>query len=309
MNADGAVWHGEMGAAHAVDAEQVPAIGSQHLIVAAVPNRGQRDGSSCSTIACTFDVDCSGETVPPVAVMATTSSEGRRRHAQSHGVVDAGIYVEDYFSGHPSRRPSGREEESNVDPSGRYSKLFSVNLNTILSYLSAATAHEAACYNPIMPHEIASLLGHVAGGGNLSFEEMAAAFDAIMSGGWSDDQIGMLLTALAAKGETVDEIAGAAEHAAAHDADPVAPCRGARYVRHGRRRLEDVQCQHDGRDRGGGGRRAGCQAWQRSITSRSGSADVLTELGVNINASTHKSKLASMNWACVFVLLRLRIPR
>ena len=41
-----------------------------------MPNRGQRDGSSCSTIACTFDVDCSGETVPPVAVTATTSNDG-----------------------------------------------------------------------------------------------------------------------------------------------------------------------------------------------------------------------------------------
>src|SRR4029078_9923309 len=61
-----------------------------------------------------------------------------------------------------------------------------------------------------MPHEPATILGHVAGGGNLSFEEMSAVLDAIMQGEWSDDQIGLLLTALAAKGETVDEIAGAA---------------------------------------------------------------------------------------------------
>src|SRR5206468_7850888 len=68
-----------------------------------------------------------------------------------------------------------------------------------------------ACYNSIMPPEIAILLGHVAGGGSLSFEEMSAAFDSIMRGKWTDDQIGLLLTALSAKGETVDEIAGAAD--------------------------------------------------------------------------------------------------
>ena len=61
-----------------------------------------------------------------------------------------------------------------------------------------------------MPHEIATQLGHVAGGGSLSPDEMSAAIDAIMRGQWTDEQIGLLLTALAAKGETVDEIAGAA---------------------------------------------------------------------------------------------------
>src|SRR6476660_86538 len=55
-----------------------------------------------------------------------------------------------------------------------------------------------------------TILGQVAGGGSLSLDEMSAALDAIMRGEWTDDQIGLLLTALAAKGETVNEIAGAA---------------------------------------------------------------------------------------------------
>jgi len=38
-----------------------------------------------------------------------------------------------------------------------------------------------------MEEKIAPILGHVAGGGNLSFGEMAAAFDAVMRGQWSDD--------------------------------------------------------------------------------------------------------------------------
>jgi anthranilate phosphoribosyltransferase len=138
-----------------------------------------------------------------------------------------------------------------------------------------------------MPHENSPLLGHVAGGGNLSFEEMAAAFDEIMRGRWTDDQIGLLLTALAAKGETVDEIAGAAEAMRRH----MTPIRS---------RFAEVL---DTCGTGGGDSRmfnvstaaaivaaaAGvpvAKHGNRSITSRSGSADVLTELGVNIHAST-----------------------
>jgi anthranilate phosphoribosyltransferase len=139
----------------------------------------------------------------------------------------------------------------------------------------------------MMSHEIAPLLGRVAGGGNLSFEEMATAFDAIMRGQWTDDQMGLLLTALAAKGETVDEIAGAADAM--------------------RRHMTTIRSRHadvlDTCGTGGGDSKmfnvsttaaivaaaAGmpvAKHGNRSITSRSGSADVLTELGVNINAST-----------------------
>jgi anthranilate phosphoribosyltransferase len=138
-----------------------------------------------------------------------------------------------------------------------------------------------------MPHEIASLLGHVAGGGNLSFEEMSVAFDAIMRAQWTDDQIGLLLTALAAKGEAVDEIAGAADAM--------------------RRHMTPIRSRHaqvlDTCGTGGGDSKmfnvsttaaivaaaAGvpvAKHGNRSITSCSGSADVLTELGVNIHAST-----------------------
>jgi len=134
--------------------------------------------------------------------------------------------------------------------------------------------------------ETAEILGRVAGGGNLSAGEMAAAIDAIMRGQWSDDQIGLLLTALAAKGETVDEIAGAAEAM--------------------RRHMTPIRSRHqqvlDTCGTGGGdsamfnvsttaaivAAAAGvpvAKHGNRSVTSRSGSADVLAELGVNINAS------------------------
>src|SRR6187431_490773 len=151
-----------------------------------------------------------------------------------------------------------------------------------------------------MPHKIATLLGQVAGGGNLSFEEISSAFDSIMRGHWTDDQIGLLLTALAAKGETVDEIAGAADAM--------------------RRHMTPIRSRHrevlDTCGTGGGDSKmfnvsttaaivaaaAGvpvAKHGNRSITSRSGSADVLTELGVNINASVRQVKPASMSLAYV----------
>jgi anthranilate phosphoribosyltransferase len=137
-----------------------------------------------------------------------------------------------------------------------------------------------------MPQKIANLLGRVAGGDNLSLEEMSTAIDAIMQGEWSDDEIGLLLTALAAKGETVDEVAGAAMAM--------------------RRHMTPIRSRHaeilDTCGTGGGGSKlfnvsttaailaaaAGvpvAKHGNRGITSCSGSADVLAELGVNINAS------------------------
>ncbi|MEM6655368.1 MAG: anthranilate phosphoribosyltransferase [Planctomycetota bacterium] len=167
-------------------------------------------------------------------------------------------------------------------------------------------------------------VGRVSGGGDLSFDEMRAAVNAIMrvggstdadrtatSGGGSiaddsitgesitdesiteraitDEQIAVLLTALATKGETVDEVAGAA----AALRDHMTPLRTTQTG------VVDT-C-----GTGGGGSKtfnvsttaaivaaaAGAPVAKhgnRSVTSRSGSADVLAELGVNLQASVEQ---------------------
>jgi anthranilate phosphoribosyltransferase len=137
-----------------------------------------------------------------------------------------------------------------------------------------------------MPDDIPTLLGRIAGGESLSMSDMSAAIDSIMRGQWTEEQIGLLLTGLAAKGETVDEIAGAAA-AMRHHMTPI------------RSRHAELL---DTCGTGGGGSEmfnvsttaaivaaaAGvpvAKHGNRSITSRSGSADVLAELGVNINAT------------------------
>jgi anthranilate phosphoribosyltransferase len=136
-----------------------------------------------------------------------------------------------------------------------------------------------------MSHHFLSLLGQVSAGENLSGEEMTAAMDAIMSGSCDEAHVGLFLTALSAKGETAEEVAGAARSMRTH----MTP------IQHRYERLLDT-C-----GTGGGGSdlfnvsttaaiviaAAGvpvAKHGNRSVTSCSGSADVLAELGVNIGA-------------------------
>jgi len=122
---------------------------------------------------------------------------------------------------------------------------------------------------------------------DLTAEEMAAAFEAIMTGAATDAQIGGFLVALAVKGETVEEIAAAAACLRAK-VTPIA-------VPAGRVVLDTC---------GTGGDRLGtfnistaaaiiaaaagatiAKHGNRAATSPSGSAEVLAELGVNVQAS------------------------
>lgn len=136
-----------------------------------------------------------------------------------------------------------------------------------------------------MSESINQVLGRVAAGEDLSREEMAEAIGQVMRGEWSEQQIGLLLTSLAAKGETVAEVAGAAT-AMRENMTPI------------RSRHEKLL---DTCGTGGGGSTTFnistsaalviaavgvplAKHGNRSVTSKSGSADVLAELGVNIQA-------------------------
>jgi anthranilate phosphoribosyltransferase len=132
---------------------------------------------------------------------------------------------------------------------------------------------------------IDAVLGRLAAGQHLAMDEMAAAIQEIVSGNVPEGQIGLLLTLLHEKGETCDEIAGAA----------LALRRQMTPIRTSRTGLIDT-C-----GTGGDGSQtfnistaaaivtaaAGvpvAKHGNRRITSRTGSADVLRELGVNIDA-------------------------
>ncbi len=131
-----------------------------------------------------------------------------------------------------------------------------------------------------------SYLGRVSGGESLTMDEMTAAIDHIMCGGADENRIAMLLTALHHKGETVEEVAGAAAALRTH------------MTRIPTRRTRLLDTCGTGGDGSGtfnistaaalvaaAAGAAVAKHGNRRITSKSGSADVLLELGVNVDAS------------------------
>lgn len=136
---------------------------------------------------------------------------------------------------------------------------------------------------------IQATLGRLAAGENLSMEEMAAAIDAVVDGRCTPGEMGVLLTALRAKGETSQEVAGAAQAL--------------------RRRMTPIRTSRAGvvDTCGTGGDGSGtfnistaaalvaaaagvpvAKHGNRAVTSKTGSADALAALGVNIGASVEQ---------------------
>jgi anthranilate phosphoribosyltransferase len=129
-----------------------------------------------------------------------------------------------------------------------------------------------------------ALIGHVAQGKRLTQDQAETAFDIMMSGDATPAQVGGFLMALRVRGESVDEIAGAA-----------------RIMRNKARRVKAPKGAIDVVGTGGDAVGtinvsttaaivvAGCgvpvaKHGNRAFSSKSGAADVLTALGVNIDA-------------------------
>jgi anthranilate phosphoribosyltransferase len=129
-----------------------------------------------------------------------------------------------------------------------------------------------------------ALIGRVASGATLSVDEAHAAFDVMMAGEATPSQMGGLLMGLRVRGETVDEITG-----------------GARAMRERAVGIDAPEGAIDTCGTGGDAKGtfnistataiviAGCgvpvaKHGNRALSSRSGSADLLGALGVNIDA-------------------------
>ena len=113
-----------------------------------------------------------------------------------------------------------------------------------------------------MQETFAALRDLVLAGEDLTADQMQAAVGQIMTGGCSDLEISTFLTALASKGESVAELAGAAAAMRQHDPHREPPSTFAGYLRHGGWRKHDLQHQYDrcpGDCRRRGSRR---EAWQ-----------------------------------------------
>jgi len=132
-------------------------------------------------------------------------------------------------------------------------------------------------------HELRALIGKVATGAPLSFAESTEAFDLITSGAATPSQLGAFLMALRVRGETIEELAGAATTLRAKMVRVSAPPNAMDVV-------------GTGGDQSGSYNVSTCAAFivagaggkvakhgNRALSSRCGASDVLTSLGVNVN--------------------------
>ena len=131
-------------------------------------------------------------------------------------------------------------------------------------------------------------------GENLRREEAAALLDALLEGGATDAQIGAALVALAVKGETVEELAGLAS-AMRSRAVPVRS-RHACFIDTagtGSSAAKTFNVSTAAAFVIAGAGLPVAKHGNRAATSSSGSADVLSLLGVNVNAAAEVGRLAS----------------
>src|ERR1700757_3354658 len=130
--------------------------------------------------------------------------------------------------------------------------------------------------------DLKALLAHVAQGRSLSESEAEAAFDIIMSGDATPSQMGAFLMALRVRGETVDEITGAARimraKAVAIDAPPgtIDTC-GTGGDSSGSFNISTAAALVVA-----GGGVPVAKHGNRALSSKSGSADVFSALRVNL---------------------------
>lgn len=133
---------------------------------------------------------------------------------------------------------------------------------------------------------LVAMIGRLAAGEDLTFDEATSAVEAILAGAASDQAIALFLSGLRMKGETAAEIAGTATALRRH----MTPIRSSRQGL-----LDTCGTGGDGSSTFNISTAAAlvtaaagvpvAKHGNRRFTSRSGSADVLAELGVNVEAS------------------------
>ena len=129
------------------------------------------------------------------------------------------------------------------------------------------------------------VLGRVADGYRLSEQEAESAFDTIMTGNATPAQIGAFLMALRLRGETVDEITGAARTMRAKAARIEAPANAIDVVGTGGDGAGTLNISTAAALIVAGCGIPVAKHGNRALSSRAGAADVLTALGVDIDAS------------------------
>ncbi len=135
-----------------------------------------------------------------------------------------------------------------------------------------------------MSNALKPLLAKVADGAVLSADEAEAAFDAIMSGEATAAQVGGFLMALRVRGETVDEITGAVRAMRAKALAVTAPAGAIDVVGTGGDGSGTFNISTGAAVVVAGAGVPVAKHGNRALSSKSGAADVLTALGVNLDA-------------------------
>ena len=130
--------------------------------------------------------------------------------------------------------------------------------------------------------EMKTFIGKVADGQALSADEAREAFDVIMSGEATPSQIGAFLMGLRVRGETVDEISGAVSTMRAKMARVEAPHEAIDIVGTGGDNSGTYNISTAASMIAAGAGAKVAKHGNRSLSSKSGAADVLASLGVNI---------------------------
>ncbi len=149
---------------------------------------------------------------------------------------------------------------------------------------------------------ITDILSKIQSSETLSEKEIYSALEDIVNGNWNDEQIAALLMGLSMRGETIDEIAGAAR-LMRETALPIKAPKGA------------VDCCGTGGDKSGTYNistavaivAAACgvpmaKHGNRSASSKSGAADVLEALGGNLNVEQEKLEEALKLYNFAFLM-------
>ena len=129
--------------------------------------------------------------------------------------------------------------------------------------------------------DMRSLIGHVATGAPLSEEQAETAFNIIMAGNATPAQMGGFLMALRVRGETVAEITGAAKAMRAKTLRINAPANAIDTVGTGGDGAKTFNISSASAFVLAGTGQPVAKHGNRALSSRSGAADVLGELGIN----------------------------
>lgn len=136
--------------------------------------------------------------------------------------------------------------------------------------------------------ELKPLIAKVADGKPLSREEARSAFTIMMSGDATPSQIAGLLMALRVRGETVDEITGAVETMRARMTRVDAPVGAIDIVGTGGDATGSYNISTCAAFVAAGAGQPVAKHGNRALSSKSGAADVLMALGVNIELSPER---------------------